>query len=156
MLDTKHLARAAALAIGLAGAQAAVAASVTYSGSGNYRGDQDLMPLASGDAVVLGTAQGVAAISTTPPSILELRCSGMGIATAQGEVGSVFYCTFVDPASTMDAFDVKGIERGDASTLEVVGGSGRWAGASGTGTLTRVQEWSDGGSFEITLTIDTP
>ena len=156
MLESKHLARAAALAIGLTGAHAAGAEPVTYTGSGNYRSDQDLMPLASGDAVVLGTAQGIAAISTTPPSIVELRCSGMGIAKAQGEVGSVFYCTFADPSNSMDAFDVKGIERGDSSSLEVVGGSGRWAGASGTGSLIRVQEWSDGGSFEIELTIDTP
>ena len=114
------------------------------------------MPLASGDAVVLGTAQGVAAISTSPPSILELRCSGMGIAKMQGEVGSVFYCTFSDPTNTANGFDVKGIERGNSSSLEVVGGSGRWAGASGTGTLNRISEWSDGGSFELELTIDTP
>ena len=156
MFDHKPLVRAAALAVGLAGAQAAVAEAVTYTGSGNVQGEQDLMPLASGDAVVLGTVVGVVAISTEPPSILDVRCSGMGIAKREGEFGSVLYCAFTDPLDQIHGFDVKGIERGKQVSLEVVGGSGRWAGASGKGMLDKVRDWADGGSFTFELTIDTP
>ena len=156
MLDIKLVCRAAALAVTLGAAAGAGAETATYTGSGNYVADQDLMPLASGDAVVLGTAQGTVAMSTEPPSLMEVRCSGMGIAKHGGDYGSVLYCAFIDAVDKQHGLDIKGIEREGSTALEVVGGSGRWAGASGTGTLERIREWSNGGAIRFELSVTTP
>jgi hypothetical protein len=152
----KHRLAAGALALTVVVANAWAAEPVTYTGSGNYVAKQDLMPLQNGDAVILGTAQGAVAISTAPPMVLDVRCSGMGLSRAGGDYGSVIYCAFADPVNRDDGFDVKGVERGDQTSLEVVGGSGKWVGASGSGSLHKTTNWTNGGAFRFEITIAVP
>ena len=123
--------------------------AVVYKGSGNYVADDRLMPLTSGDAVMLGTTQGAIAISTSPPSIMDVKCSGMGIVKSAGGFGSVFYCALTDSLNAADGFDLKGIETEEGTRVEIVGGAGKWAGATGTGTVQSTMSHENGGSIEF-------
>ena len=147
---------AGALVWALAGGTAWAGETVVYTGSGNVRADDSLMPLASGDAVTTAAAMGVAALSTTPPMVMDVRCSGMGIIKAGGDKGMVFYCTFTDSLMTDDAFDIKGVEGPDGTRVEVVGGSGRWQGATGTGSIVDTGTVEPVSTFEFEFEIVTP
>lgn len=65
------------------------------------------------------------------------------------------YCTF--SANDTDRLDVKGSERpGRPGALEVIGGSGKWAGARGTGVFTRVGSEGEHNFFNFEIELTTP
>ena len=135
----------------LAGAE-----TVIYTGTGNVTSDEDQMPLANGSSVVTATSRGVAALSTSPPAVMDIRCTGMGVLRADDDYGMVYYCTLVDTRNRGDAFDIKGIETPDSNKVEIVGGSGRWQGATGAGTVEQLRSSGSTSAFTFTFEITTP
>ena len=94
---------------------------------------------ASGGTVVTANATGVAAMTTganTNPILFGLRCSGLGFAPSEKSGDIDFYCTFME--NDVDQFDVKGTEQSGETKITVIGGSGRWEKATGSGTLKRI------------------
>jgi hypothetical protein len=133
-----------------------IAGTVVYKGSTRTSSTQIRMPLASGATVATAAAVGSAAMTSTEaenPLLLDMKCSGMGLLADSG-ASITYYCTFSE--NDVDQFDVKGVEKPEGSTAEVIGGSGKWAGATGSGTFKRkaTSETSSTSTFE--LTIETP
>jgi hypothetical protein len=116
-----------------------------------------LMPLGNGDAILITEISGIATLSDNPPSINILICSGMGVVNKESQTTLNFYCSI--KASDEDSFDFKGTsteENGNAEgTFDVIGGSGKWAGATGKGKFIRLIK-SDAGNkaaFEVEITV---
>jgi hypothetical protein len=115
------------------------------------------MPLANGATVVTANATGVAAMmgeSTRNPILLKLRCSGLGYAMDESDGSIELYCTFME--NDVDQFDIKGSEKSGETVITVIGGSGRWANATGSGTLKRVSTGENSSRSTFNLTINTP
>ncbi len=133
------------------------AASMTFKGTASTSSTQVQMPLANGGTVVTANATGVAAMigdSAPNPILLGLRCSGLGYAM-NAEHGSIeLYCTFIE--NDADQFDVKGIEKSGETVITVIGGSGRWANATGSGTLKRTATSENSSRSTFDLMINTP
>jgi hypothetical protein len=131
-------------------------ALLAFNVSAKTQSTQIRMPLANGNTVATAAALGSAAMSskeTENPVLLDMKCSGMGLLD-DTSTSLVYYCTFVE--NDVDQFDVKGIETPEGSSAEVIGGSGKWAGATGSGKFDRTatSETSSTSTFE--LTIETP
>jgi len=152
--NTARLLLTVAMALSIAGAQAA---SMTFTGSAKTSSSQVQMPLANGATVVTANATGFAAMtgdSAKAPLLLTLRCSGLGYAM-NDEAGSIeLYCTFME--NDVDQFDVKGTEQSGETVITVIGGSGRWANAKGTGSLKRTATSVNSSTSTFNLTIETP
>ena len=73
----------------------------------------------NGEGVLLVKASGIAALSGSPPSVLAVKCSGMGIVDSESKAKTDFYCSFIE--SEKDGFDVKGIVEEDTGAFDVVG-----------------------------------
>ncbi len=67
---------------------------------------------------------------------------------------SQFFCTFTETGG--DSFDLRGRDDEDSASVEIIGGSGKWTGATGAGTWKR--KWGQGnrGTFEYEVKITTP
>ncbi len=133
------------------------AGSTTFTGSASTSSTQVQMPLANGATVVTAIATGVAAMtsnSTPNPILMELRCGGLGYAKNETEGSIELYCTFME--NEADQFDVKGSENAGKTVITVIGGSGRWANATGSGTLTRTSTGTNSSKSTFNLTIVTP
>jgi hypothetical protein len=85
---------------------------------------------------------------------LELRCSGLGYAMIEKAGDIKFYCTFME--IDVDQFDIKGTEKSGETVITVIGGSGRWANATGSGTMKRTATGEASSRSTFDLTIDTP
>ena len=134
-----------------------LAETTSYTGTGTYDGTVLQMTLANEQTVTGIRADVIATISTNPPALLFGQCMGMGLIPAEGEeagYGADFYCTFRQ--SEEDAFDFKGVDQLGGITIEVIGGSGKWAGASGSGTIDRTRHRIGSGDFAYEVTITTP
>lgn len=154
MISKRELAVTALIASGLI-SNDGFAGNLTYKGSAQTTAQKSLLPLASGDTVVTSASHGVAAISTDPPTILTVKCAGLGTLKANDEFSGDAYCTF--SANDTDRLDVKGSERpGSPATLEVIGGSGKWAGARGTGVFTRVGSEGEHNFFNFEIELTAP
>ncbi len=64
------------------------------------------------------------------------------------------YCTFT--ASGDDGFDIKAAVRDDSGSVEIIGGSGKWANATGKGSVKRKYSAGNRGSYEYEFSITTP
>lgn len=128
--------------------------TVTYRGTGTYDATQVLMPLANGDAVLHLTNDTIATIEPSERGFIFGDCAGLGYITADGKLSTESYCTFRE--SNEDAFDLHNKVKGDKGSLEVIGGSGKWQGATGTGTVKRKFTEGDRGTYEYELKITTP
>jgi hypothetical protein len=128
--------------------------SVTYRGTGTYVLARTLLPLANGGAVMQLVHETVATIEPSETGFIFGDCAGLGYLTVDGEYTGEVYCTFAENDS--DHFDVRGSGKRDSATVEILGGSGKWSGATGTGTLKR--KWADGnrGTYEYEFKIATP
>lgn len=143
------------LALGLAGTaiSAVVSAGETINMTGRIYADRavSLMPLANGKGVLGIEVAGVSAMSGEPPVLYAVTCSGLGIVDAEGKATSDVYCTFNENDS--NAFDLKGtVVEGDGK-LDVIGGSGRFAGATGNATFKRASEKEEPGTGIISVNI---
>ncbi len=149
--------RASVITLCLAFSSIASAGSMTYTGSASTTSTQVEMPLANGGTVITANATGVAAMnskSVPNPILFGLRCSGLGM--VEGESGGAieFYCTFME--NDVDQFDIKGTEHAGETKITVIGGSGRWEKATGSGTLKRTATSVNSSRSTFDLTIITP
>lgn len=99
------------------------AETMKYTGTLHASSVKSLMPLANGDGVLLVEASGIAALSGNPPSVLAVKCSGMGIVNAESKAKTNFYYSFTE--SNEGGFDIKGVINEDTSAFDVIGGNGK-------------------------------
>ncbi len=132
--------------------QGAPAETVELSGSLRMTVSKTLMPLGNGGSVITAASHGIAAISTSPPTLLDAKCVGMGYLPAEGDHATEFYCSF--SANEEDRLDLKGSDGPAGGTATVIGGSGRWRGATGGGSFKRETstETTSSSTFELKLT----
>lgn len=142
---------------------ALVFASGTFAGTKTYNGSASTqttpmpMPLANGGAVITTSATGVAAMTesgATAPILFSVRCSGLGYAATEKVGGIRFFCTFAEDAQ--NGFDVNGTEKAGKTSIEVIGGNGRWKGATGKGEFKRTAAGENMSKSTFTLEITTP
>ena len=129
------------------------AETMKYTGTIHASTVKSLMPLANGDGVLLVEASGIAALSGSPPSVLAVKCSGMGIVDAESKAKTDFYCSFIE--SEKDGFDIKGIIEEETGAFDVIGGSGKWTKAKGKGKFVQIIRTAKGSKnvFEMEITI---
>ncbi|MBM2830882.1 MAG: hypothetical protein HW411_1672 [Gammaproteobacteria bacterium] len=113
---------------------------------------KQLMPLGSGDGVMTIELSGIASLSGEPPSILTVDCAGLGIVAPDSDATTDFYCTFKE--SDEDIFDIKGTAKSGNASFDVIGGGGKWTGATGKGQFTRTSDEKEltQGTFEVDIT----
>ncbi len=130
-----------------------------YTGTVYATPVKHLMPLGNGDAVLVIEITGIVALSENPPTVSDLDCSGMGIQTPDGTTTTDFYCNI--EASDEDSFDLKGkaTETADGQSqgsFDVVGGSGKWANATGKGKFNRILKTETGTKTVLEVEINVP
>ena len=130
------------------------AETTKYTGTIHASPVISLMPLANGDGVLLVETSGIAALSGNPPSVLAVKCSGMGIVDENSKAKTDFYCSFKETED--DGFDVKGTVEDDIGAFDVVGGSGKWAKAKGKGEFVQVIKTPKGSKNVFEMEITTP
>lgn len=151
----KHVKLALLLTPLVLGTSMAAAESVSYKGTGTYLATRSVLPLAGGGAVISNKSTASATIEPSEVGFLFGECMGLGLLSAEGSAADLdFYCTFRE--SSIDGFDIKGTGAGDSAKTEVVGGRGKWQGATGQGTIKRRAERGDRGTFVYEVTISTP
>ncbi len=128
--------------------------TVTYQGKGTYFATRALLPLASGGAGVIVTNDVVATIEPSDTGFLFGECAGVGYLPAEGQITSNVYCAFKETGE--DSLDVHLAVEGDKAKVTVLGGSGKWAGATGSGTVARTFEASNRGGYTYEWTVKTP
>jgi hypothetical protein len=138
--------------IGVPGDAAAAAAAL--KGKGTYFVKRTLMPLADGGAVLHTTASTVASSDSSDGGVLFGECAGLAHIDGDGKAKGRIYCNFTEGGK--DVFVVEadiGIEGGD---VRIIGGSGKWSGASGTGMLKRIGEDGGTGTYLYEFNISAP
>jgi len=112
--------------------------TVTLTGTSTTVATKTLMPMVrDGDTVVIGTNDGYAAVSTNPPSLMQIRCSMLGMVGATNEeYHADFYCALRDLEG--NGIDLKGEDRANGGEVTVLGGSGKYQGATGSGSFKRL------------------
>ena len=133
----------------------ASAETTTYKGTGTFVSSSVTLPLANGGAAMHLTNDIVATIEPSPIGVMKGDCAGLGFLSAGGNYHVDSYCSFVESAT--DAFDVKAeLSPGKGGTVEIIGGRGRWANATGTGKVTARSAGRHRGSYRYEFTITTP
>ncbi len=145
---------AAGFALLLICGSATAGETVSYNGSGTYTAQKLTMTLGNGDVVFTAWNEGMATISTDPPILLFGRCMGLGMLDMTDAYSVDVYCTF--RANDEDSFDVKARSGTDGGQGEVIGGSGRWAGATGAIRMTRTSERENSGTYTFEIELTTP
>ncbi len=128
--------------------------TVTYRGTGTFVASRVLMPLANGGAAIQLINETVATIEPSESGFIFGDCSGLAYTSPEANFTVTVYCTFTETGN--DSFDVKGEAVNGRGKAEIIGGSGKWAGATGTGAFKRL--WAEGprGSYEYEFVITTP
>lgn len=128
--------------------------TITYKGTGTFTAVHNLMPLANGGAAVHVSNKTVATIEPSETGFMFGGCMGLAYVGADESYAADMLCTFTETGQ--DSFDIRGLGDGQTGKVEIIGGSGKWAGGTGTGTFAR--KWTDGprGSYEYEFTITTP
>ena len=147
--------RAAMVVLGSMTLVCAAGETVTYKGSGTYVATRALMPLANGGAAVHVANEIIATIAPSDElGFMFGDCAGLGYISPEGALSVQHYCTFAE--SEENAFDLRTDISPDGAKLEVIGGRGKWAGATGTGTVMPKFQEGDRGSYDYEVTITTP
>ena len=133
----------------------ASAETITYKGTGTFVASSVTLPLANGGAAMHLTNDIVATIEPSSVGVMKGDCAGLGFLSAGGDYHVDAYCSFVESAT--DAFDVKAkLTPGKGGSVEVIGGRGKWANATGTGVVTARSAGRRRGSYRYEFTITTP
>jgi hypothetical protein len=140
--------------VALAGATAAHAAETNYSGSGTYFATRVLMPMGNGGAAVKMDNQVVLSIAPSEYGFLFGECAGLGYISPEGTFASTAYCTLREDET--HSLDIRAERTESGATGEIIGGSGRWEGASGSMKLNSKFEEGSRGSFDYSMTLTTP
>ncbi len=129
-----------------------------YNGTVYATPVKHLMPLGNGDAVLIIELAGIVALSDNPPTLSTLACTGMGLQKADNTTSTDFYCNLKQ--NDEDSFDFKGnaTESDDKSkgSFDVIGGSGKWANATGKGKFKRTLKTEGGSKSVLEVEITTP
>ncbi len=130
-----------------------------YTGTVYASPVKHLKPLGNGDAVLIIEVAGIVALSGNPPTMGTLTCSGMGIETPDENTTTDFYCNIKENGE--DSFDLKGkaTETADGQSqgsFDVVGGSGKWANATGKGKFNRLMKTDVGTKTVLEVEIKVP
>ena len=126
----------------------------TYKGTGRSSGTEHTMSLANGETVVWATSEGVATLSTDPPGLLDTKCVSLGLIDMENKYSSDFYCAMRE--NNKDSFDLKGTEISKEGTFQIIGGSGKWKGATGSGKFKLVTYDDHAGAYTFEMTVTTP
>jgi hypothetical protein len=145
------LAAAAAL---LATSGVALAETVTFKGTGTYSVVRVLMPLSNGGAVLHLSHDTIATVEPSESGFMSGDCAGLGYISPEGEVSIDSVCDF--SLNSKDALVIRGEADLVGSKIKVIGGSGKYEGATGSGTMRR--RWVEGnrGSYDYEITVTTP
>ena len=154
MLHIFKTVTAAVVVAGLTAGPTMAGETVSYKGSGTYTAQKLTLTLGNGDIVFAGWNEGVATISTDPPMLLFSKCMGLGRVTENDDFSNDVYCTF--RANDADTFDIKGHSDSNGGEGEVIGGSGRWAGATGAVRMKRESQTENSGTYTFEIEITTP
>ncbi len=134
------------------------AETTKYTGTVSGQPVKHLMPLGNGDAVLMIESSGIIALSGNPPTINTMTCSGLGYQNVDNKTTTDFYCNIKE--NDEDSFDLKGIateENGEADgKFDVIGGSGKWKGATGKGKFIRLEKTDAGNKTYLEMEITTP
>jgi len=125
-----------------------------YTGTVYSTPVKSLMPLGNGDGVLVMQTSGTVAMSGNPPTMHTITCTGMGLEKPDEITTMDFYCNLRE--NPEDSFDIKGTAGSEgAGSFDVIGGSGKWAGATGKGEFVRVKETEQNNSsvFQLQLTV---
>ena len=137
------------------GAAAEAGETVTYKGTGTFVASQVTLPLANGGAVVQLFNDVVAIMEPSPTGYVTGDCAGLGYLSPDGQYTVDAYCSFAE--TTADAFDIRAkLTPGKGGAVEVIGGRGKWAGATGTGTIAAKYSEGSRGTFTYEFQITTP
>jgi hypothetical protein len=147
------------LALGILGlvsfANAGAAETVTFTGVASFVSTSSTLPLANGGAALHLSNEIVATVEESESGILYGDCAGLGYLDAEGQYSVRALCTFAQ--SETDGFAIEALlEPAAEGKVKVIGGSGRWAGATGDGSLKAKTSEAYGGSFEYAFRIRTP
>lgn len=132
----------------------ATAGTEIFKGTGNYESQNLTMTLSNGKTVFSGRSEGVATISTDPPILLNVKCMGLGLMIGDKKNEAKVYCTFRH--NDRDGFDLLIYSDAKGGAAKVIGGSGKWRGATGKAHFERTSIQENSGSFSYELTITTP
>jgi hypothetical protein len=116
------------------------------------------MPLGNGDAVLIIELAGIVALSDNPPTLSTLACTGMGLQKADNATSTDFYCNLKQ--NDEDSFDFKGnateSDGKSKGSFDVIGGSGKWANATGKGKFKRTLKTEGGSKSVLEVEISVP
>lgn len=127
--------------------------TVIYRGSEIYgESTETLTALPTGDTVILERTTLVLTSEESPQGGLEGKCLGLGLRTAANGYRGEFFCLLSETED--DSLVLKASRTGGKGTIEIVGGSGKWQGATGSGSYK--VELSTGSVSDYELKIVTP
>ncbi len=153
--SSRSAALLALVATALIGASdAAIAAATTIKGKGTYFVQRELMPLVDGGAVVHTTASTVASSDASDGGVLFGECAGIAHLSSEGKAKGRVYCNFSEGGK--DAFVVEADMRLEGGDVRIIGGSGKFDGATGSGMLKRTGESGGSGTYTYEFSITTP
>jgi hypothetical protein len=144
----------ASVAVMLLSSVVSAGETVTYKGMGTYEVMRAVLPLANGGAAVQLSNNIVATINPSESGFIFGDCAGLGYPTVEGSYSGDIYCTFTETGD--DSFDIKGVVRNTSGSVEIIGGSGKWTGATGKGSIKRKYSAGTQGSYEYEFSITTP
>ena len=120
----------------------AMAAAETLTGRVYASVTHNLMPLGNGSAAINTETVGIVAMGGDSPMVYKLTCIGLGIQDTEDKFTNNVYCTF--KRNENDRFDIEARLIDGKGNLKVIGGSGRYAGASGKGSYVPSAEGEEG------------
>lgn len=150
---TGAIATVAAMAV-LSIPVAVTAETVTLKGKGTYFVNRDLMPLGNGGAVLHTTNTTVVSVEPSESGVMFGECAGLAYIAPDSSLRSRLYCNFSENGT--DTFVVQADLGPKGNGIEVLGGSGRWKDATGTGKVTPVREADQQGFYTYEFHISTP
>ena len=127
---------------------------VTYRGTGSYVVTRTLLPMASGGAAVHLINDTIATIAPSESGFIFGDCAGLAYLSPTGDADTNVYCTFNENGD--DSFDLHARGDGTSGSVEVIGGSGKWAGATGSGMIKKKWAKDERGTYEYEFKIATP
>ena len=139
--------RCAGAALLLAAATGAGAETVTFTGSATYTAQRELLPLSNGGAAVHVTNRVIGTLQPSESSgFIFGDCAGLAYISPEGELSIDNLCTLME--NDTDGFTLRGRSGVEGGKSEIIGGTGRFEGASGEGRMRRT--WIEGnrGSVE--------
>lgn len=141
----------------LAAQTATTAETIEYVGRVYADRSANLLPMGSGDGAMTVEVVGIVAMSGNPPSVFTLGCAGLGLVDKDGKSTTEAYCRLDETGS--DSIDLKGKVREGKGTFDVIGGSGKYAGATGSAKYHRVagttEETPESGTGVLELKVTT-